>query len=143
MHCAELVADVADGLQGLHMGGLSHADLKPDNVLHYTETSSAYGLVAKICGFGFSGSDQHQLPVGGTTPHWAVPDREYAIYDAECPGDVFSFGLVAMLVVLKGNWNFWLNRAGVKDIQRRQANIRNAIRSYFFGRGELFGWHLY
>ncbi|KAH9908331.1 kinase-like domain-containing protein [Xylariomycetidae sp. FL2044] len=129
--CAELVADIADGLQAMHMYGISHADLKPDNVLLYEDVSSASGLVAKLSDFGFSGSEQHQLPTGGDTPHWGAPNREYAIDNTECPGDVFSFGLVAMFVALKGDWDFHLNGAGVKDVERRQANIRDALSRHF------------
>ncbi|GAW24371.1 hypothetical protein ANO14919_139550 [Xylariales sp. No.14919] len=136
MQCAELVADIADGLQAMHTYGLSHADLKPDNVLLYTDAASPCGLVAKLSDFGFSGSEQHQLPIGGDTPHWGAPDREYAIDNTECPGDVFSFGLVAMFVALKGNWNFRLNGAGVKDVQKRQTNIRDALHSHFSGMGD-------
>lgn len=131
MHCAELVADIADGLQAMHTYGLSHADLKPDNVLLYVDASSTYGLVAKLSDFGFSGSEQHQLPVGGDTPHWGVPGRAYTMKNTECPGDVFSFGLVAMFVALKGNWDFRLNGAGVSDVERRRKNIRDAVHSHF------------
>lgn len=131
MHCAELVADVADGLQAIHMYGLSHADLKPDNVLLYLDASSASGFVAKLSDFGFSGSEQHQLPVGGDTPQWSDPVREYAMVNTECAGDVFSFGLVAMFAALKGRWDFGLYGMGVEDIGRRQANLRDALHVHF------------
>ncbi|GAW25943.1 putative serine threonine protein kinase [Rosellinia necatrix] len=131
IHCARLVADITDGLQVMHTYGLSHADLKPYNMLLYTDASSAYGLVAKLSDFGFPGSGQHQLPVGGDTPHWGAPYREYTIDNTEYPGGVFLFGLVAMFVAVKGNWDFRLNGVGVKDVQTRQANIRSALRNHF------------
>jgi serine/threonine protein kinase len=117
----------------MHIYGLSHADLKPENVLLYPDTSSASGLVAKLSDFGYSGSEQHELSIGGRTPHWEAPDATYAIHSTECPGDTFSFGRVAMFVALKGNWDFRLNGASVRNIQRRQENIRDAVRRHFSG----------
>lgn len=127
MDCAELVADIADGLQAMHLYGLSHADLKPENVLLYPDCSSASGFVAKLSDFGFSGSEQHEMPDGGDTPAWGAPGREYGIADTECPGDVFSFGLVAMFAAVKGHWDARLYGKGVGDVERRQANLREAL----------------
>lgn len=127
MDCAELAADMADGLQAMHLYGLSHADLKPENVLLYPDYSSSSGFVAKLSDFGFSGSEQHEMPDGGDTQLWGAPGREYGIADTECPGDVFSFGLVAMFAALKGHWDARLYGNGAGDVERRQANLRDAL----------------
>ncbi|KAK4495372.1 hypothetical protein PRZ48_013703 [Zasmidium cellare] len=106
---AELVADIADGLQILHLYGITHADLKPDNVLLFVDPESHSGLVAKLADFGFSGSEEHRQERKGLTSRWSAPAvdgaDEYLMTNTECPGDVFSFGLVAMFVAIAQEWD--------------------------------------
>lgn len=106
---AELVADIADGLQMLHLYGITHADLKPDNVLLFSDPTTESGYVAKLADFGFSGSEEHRQERKGTTSRWAAPsidgNDDYSMRNAESPGDVFSFGLVAMFVAVAAEWD--------------------------------------
>lgn len=106
---AELVADIADGLQMLHLYGITHADLKPDNVLLFSDPATHSGFVARLADFGYSGSEEHRQARKGLTSRWAAPSAngndDYIMKNGECPGDVFSFGLVAMFVAIAAEWD--------------------------------------
>jgi serine/threonine protein kinase len=107
---AEIVSDIADGLEALHKHDIVHSDLKPGNVLLFRDPSDAKKLVAKLTDFGGVSSKQNNRGLGSWTERWAAPEcfrdllearTEYE-FDMGPARDVFSFGLVAMYVALEG-----------------------------------------
>lgn len=107
---AEIVSDIADGLEALHKHDIVHSDLKPGNVLLFRDPSDAKKLVAKLTDFGGVSSKQNNRGPGSWTKRWAAPEcfrgslkapTEYE-FDLSRARDVFSFGLVAMYVALEG-----------------------------------------
>jgi serine/threonine protein kinase len=107
---AEIVSDIADGLEALHKHDIVHSDLKPGNVLLFRDPSNPKKLVAKLTDFGAVSSKQNNRAPGGLTTRWAAPEcfrdslgapTEYE-FDLGPARDVFSFGLVAMYVALEG-----------------------------------------
>ncbi|CAN9308557.1 unnamed protein product [Alternaria alternata] len=111
LDAATIAADVADGLEALHLYGIVHGDIKPENVLLFTDTTSITGVVAKLSDFGFCTSEQDQIElVRGGTLRWAAP--EACQTHRPCltqRSDVFSFGQLAIFVALEGNWVPWDN----------------------------------
>ncbi len=120
---ASLVADIADGITALHDHDIVHADLKPENVLVFSDAQSPGHLVAKIADFGYIGMSTYTkagvrapLPDGrpsGGTAEWAAPEClehpdfyresgsvEHASYRS-C-ADVYSFGLLSCYIALDG-----------------------------------------
>ncbi|KAF2163146.1 hypothetical protein M409DRAFT_57811 [Zasmidium cellare ATCC 36951] len=141
---AELVADIADGLQILHLYGITHADLKPDNVLLFSDPDSHSGFVAKLADFGFPGSEEHRQERKGLTSRWAAPAAgghdDYLMKNTECPGDVFSFGLVAMFVAVAPDWDSDVHLPDCfhPDIQRAKFDY---TLDRLYGADEFAPWH--
>jgi len=115
---ASLIADIADGVAVLHSFSITHADLKPENVLIFPDPASSTGIVAKISDFGLSGCDigdpilidrAERMPgseTRGGTLAWCAPeclgsgttdDPQH-----ESPRDIYSFGLLATYIALRG-----------------------------------------
>jgi serine/threonine protein kinase len=107
---AEIVSDIADGLEALHKHDIVHSDLKPGNVLLFRDPSNAKKLVAKLTDFGGVSSKQNNRGPGSWTKRWAAPEcfrdslkaPTESEFDLGPARDVFSFGLVAMYVALEG-----------------------------------------
>ncbi|KAK0122573.1 hypothetical protein ONS96_009615 [Cadophora gregata f. sp. sojae] len=103
---ADIIGDIADGISVLHVYGVIHGDIKPDNILIFKTTDRVHGLKAKICDFGFSGSLFSEDSPRGSTPAWAAPELQYNVpesfqeYRKESPQDIYSFALVVMFVIL-------------------------------------------
>lgn len=107
------IADIADGLSALHMCGVVHGDLKPENVLLFDDPGEKGSLIAKLGDFGFSNIDFLNEPVRGRTEHWDAPERldgcpESITVEAEnlewpkIACDVYSFGLIVGFIALEG-----------------------------------------
>jgi serine/threonine protein kinase len=104
---AGLVADVADGIAILHEYGLTHSDIKPENILIFSEDGGR--LTAKIGDFGAAGLDATKDKPRGVTWYWAAPE---SLQDCPLPAlremgfgkphDVYAFGLVAGSIMLLG-----------------------------------------
>lgn len=104
---AGLMSDIADGISVLHVYGVIHGDVKPDNVLIFPAADRPHGLTVKVCDFGFSGSRFSEDNPRGSTPAWAAPEclpnapvlfRKYRNEEVQ---DIYSFGLVAAFVLLR------------------------------------------
>jgi serine/threonine protein kinase len=104
---AHIISDTADGISVLHVYGVVHGDLKPDNVLIFPSVDRPNGFTAKIADFGFSGSRLSEDSPRGYTPAWAapecLPDAPPSLhrYRNEPLQDIFSFALVAAFVLLR------------------------------------------
>ena len=107
------IADIADGLSALHMCGVIHGDLKPQNILLFDDPETEGGLIAKVADFGFSNIEVLKESIRGETERWKAPERipgcpdtiTTAMQELDSPGcasDVYSFGLVAIYVALDG-----------------------------------------
>jgi serine/threonine protein kinase/ankyrin repeat protein len=103
-----LIADVADGLSVLHAHRVIHSDVKPENILVFSnENAPESSVTAKICDFGSASiagepdaERQHKLL---WTPGWEAPERDLG-GDPEPTKeqDIYSFGLVAAYIALNG-----------------------------------------
>lgn len=103
---ADLISDIADGIAILHEYGLTHSDLKPGNVLIF---SDGVKMIAKIGDFGAAGLEATKDKPRGRTLYWAAPESL-----DECPlpalrgmrvqraHDVYAFGLIAGFIMLLG-----------------------------------------
>ena len=119
---ATLIADIADGVAALHNHDIVHADLKPANILIFSDHAIPCGLVAKVADFGFSGMTTYRQdglrvpsrdPPRGGTVEWNAPEcmrgastttsssRQEQPY--ELPSrDIYSFGLLSSYIALDG-----------------------------------------
>jgi protein kinase-like protein len=84
---AEIVAEVADALQGAHELGLQHRDLKPANILLDTR------LRPKILDFGLSGGDPRRGHGVGTL-EYAAPEQLDPGRDIDARTDVYALGVI-------------------------------------------------
>ncbi|OIW34371.1 ankyrin [Coniochaeta ligniaria NRRL 30616] len=104
---AGLIADVADGIAILHEYGLTHSDIKPENILIFSDEEGR--MTAKIGDFGASGLEATKDKPRGVTWYWAAPEsldscplpelREMRFGRAH---DAYAFGLVAGFIMLLG-----------------------------------------
>ncbi len=120
------IADIADGLSVLHMCGINHGDLKPQNILLFNDLEKTGGLIAKVADFGFANVEFLNESIRGGSEEWAAPEcirgcpedimtamQELDI--AEFASDVYSFGLVAMFVALDGVQSLAIQEFGPPD----------------------------
>ena len=99
-----LALDVAQGLSALHQAGITHGDVKADNVLVCSHPDRQY--IAKIADFGFSivqEAEDVQIYVGGTRP-WMAPEvLNGPVLTQNVPRtDTFSLGLLCWVIFLDG-----------------------------------------
>jgi serine/threonine protein kinase len=104
---AHLISDIADGISVLHVYGVVHGDVKPDNVLIFLTGDGPHYLTAKICDFGFCGSQFSEDSPRGGTPAWSAPEcsptapKSFHEYRNKHMQDIYSFGLVVAFVLLR------------------------------------------
>lgn len=93
----QIISDLADAIIDLHANGISHRDIKPDNVVVNTTP-----LKVALCDFGLSSMSERVVfgvnrTVGSAA--WVALETLFKKdYDTE-PTDWWSFGLVAYLVI--------------------------------------------
>lgn len=113
---AKFCLDVTKGLKAIHGVGLSHGDLKSENVLIFSHDEE--GFIAKVSDLGFSSaisrigtkstcepalSESQVFQVCGATELWATPDfRENATLAQLISRDVYSWGMLVLRVLLDG-----------------------------------------
>ena len=133
------IADIADGLSALHMCGVIHGDLKPQNVLLFDDPETKGGLVAKVADFGFSNIEFLKEGIRGESERWEAPERIHGCPEeimtamqeldiAGCASDVYSFGLVAIFVALDGVDSLAIQGVG----NGKSAGVEKAIRELKF-----------
>ena len=129
------IADIADGLSALHMCGIIHGDLKPQNILLFEDPETKGAFVAKVADFGFSNIDFLKESIRGESERWAAPERVHgcpekiitAMQELDSPGcasDVYSFGLVAVFVALDGVDSLAVQVGGCGNIAGAEMAIR-------------------
>jgi serine/threonine protein kinase len=104
---AGLISDVADGISILHEYGLVHNDIKPGNILIFSDEAGK--LTAKLGDFGAAGIEATNDKPRGWSRSWAAPESL-----DECPfplmrdmkfkkpHDIYAFGLITSFIVLLG-----------------------------------------
>jgi serine/threonine protein kinase len=106
-----ILADIADGLQALHLSNVIHGDVKPDNILIFPDKDR--GIRAKICDFGYAiidpgaGPELQQPPPG--TGMYNAPEvawQKLIVRDGLQYTDVYSFGIVIWQTLLGGTMPF-------------------------------------
>ncbi|OTB00298.1 hypothetical protein M426DRAFT_26733 [Hypoxylon sp. CI-4A] len=107
----QLCLDVAAGLECLRKCEIIHGDIKPDNILIFSQPNSQIPLIAKLCDFGLSLvlEDSYTLSFASyqSTPRWKPPETitarnktEY-MFSAESlfKCDAYSYGLAALSIL--------------------------------------------
>ncbi|KAH7231077.1 hypothetical protein BKA59DRAFT_497654 [Fusarium tricinctum] len=120
----QIARDVGCGLQALHSCGITHGDLKFDNVLMFRGKDGK--VQAKLCDFGCSyittGDENRKDKVeinAGTKP-WNSPELYKQVPYSWLPHiDTYSFGLLVWRVLLNGRNPF--QGLEEEDIDRRKA----------------------
>ena len=80
-------------MQYLHEMGISHNDIKPENILITDEG------VVKLCDFGLVNRDEVNSRVIGTPEYWP-PEAHHGIAVKGMQADVFALGIVLFGMVL-------------------------------------------
>lgn len=91
--------DVASGLDALHGCGIFHCDIKPNNVLLFTDERRE--LVAKLADFGLSLAESGEgALLSGGTAGWNAPEwQSFIPADRLAKVDIYSFGLLVWSVM--------------------------------------------
>ena len=142
-----LISDVADGIAILHEYGITHFDIKPANILIFSEGES---LVAKIGDFGAAGLEATKDRPRAFTQYWAAPEN---LAECSLPGlraekfgrnsDIYSFGLVVGFIMRLGQGPLPEkdpNGRLVSDIKfedNADAVVWRSIYEYWSGRQEM------
>jgi serine/threonine protein kinase len=103
VHQNRICADIADGLYAIHECEIIHGDMKPANVLICRHETT--GFVAKIGDFGYSVVPAEGFPHRNFgTDRWEAPELQEASGNKMSKeSDLYSFGLVAWYLFLKGH----------------------------------------
>jgi serine/threonine protein kinase len=112
VHQNRICGDIADGLHAVHECEIIHGDMKPANVLICRDETN--GFVAKIGDFGHSIVPAEGFPEWNFgTNKWEAPElQEGTGNKMSKESDIYSFGLVAWYLFLKGNGPF----EGIDDV---------------------------
>ena len=102
--------DIARGLQALHACGVTHGDLKVDNILIFdvpkgsSSSPSDCPLEAKLSDFGSSVLESDgKTQLTGHVPRWSAPEStQYMLPHNLHLCDVYAFGLVCWCLALDG-----------------------------------------
>ncbi|KAM7210796.1 hypothetical protein V8F06_013821 [Rhypophila decipiens] len=101
-HQMALCFAIGDALWHLHVNGIIHGDIKPDNVLMFRDKSTQ-SFIPKLTDFGYSVFDGDTAPMlPKATPDWEAPEllQGKPVTDTMALSDVYSFGLLVWYVAL-------------------------------------------
>ncbi|KAF8537380.1 hypothetical protein BDD12DRAFT_887761 [Trichophaea hybrida] len=101
-----LCKEIAQGLMPLHGSNVVHGDLKPENVLVFTNAS---GYTAKVTDFGYScfGASEDDVVYLPFSSRWAAPEYNgagLAFKDAK-KSDFYSYGLLCWYILFQKYFN--------------------------------------
>lgn len=130
-----LAKQVADGLDILHVCGITHGDLKLENVLVFPGKDG--NVIAKLADFGCSTQivDRGWQLRGGTQP-WNAPEwRQIIPTNMLHAPDIYSLGLLIWRLCLEGQNPF--GTMGLDEIESRKTHgitildAENSIERYY------------
>ena len=120
----QIARDVGCGLQALHACGITHGDLKLDNILMFMGKGGK--VQAKLCDFGCSyimtgdENEEDKVEISAGTKPWNSPELYKQIPNPWLPHvDTYSFGLLVWRIFLNGRNPF--EGLEEEDIDRRKA----------------------
>jgi serine/threonine protein kinase len=106
---SSLICDIAMGLSSLHKLGITHGDVKDDNILLFNNSEDTEGsaVVAKVADFGAAGIDAAREATRAQSRYWAAPEALERPSGWEGlrltpEADVYSFGILAATIALRG-----------------------------------------
>ena len=105
---SSLICDIAMGLSSLHKLGITHGDVKDDNILLFDNGEDAGGgVVAKVADFGAAGIDAAREATRAQSRYWAAPEAlerppGWEGLRLTPEADVYSFGILAATIALRG-----------------------------------------
>ncbi|KAH7147076.1 hypothetical protein B0J13DRAFT_524783 [Dactylonectria estremocensis] len=108
----KLCLDVANGLSALHECGIIHSDVKPANILLFTDKKLE--LIAKVANFGFSLVESGEGARLSGTVLWTAPEwSKWIPIDRLAKADIYSFGLLVWAVMTNSKEPF--QHIGLRD----------------------------
>ena len=119
----ELFIQACKGVQAIHEAGLTHLDLKPDNILLARDTKEPDSWVAKIGDFGLArgaGMETLQgLEDGAGTPAYMAPEQIMAARwkDVGAEADIYALGMI-LYELLDGDLPYSGTPAQIKHKKR-------------------------
>lgn len=107
----DLCLGIARGLETLHLHGIVHGDVKPENIIMCSQREKT--MVPKLADFGFAiieATEPPDVTIGGSKS-WRAPESYGPIPSTMLNlADVYSFGLVLWSVAIDGKdpWSLML-----------------------------------
>jgi len=127
-----LTQDIARGLQVLHSCGITHGDLKMDNVLIFPRSDGPYPVQAKLSDFGCSVlEDEHGTKLSGWSFPWNAPELHKNCSPSMLHlTDLYSLGLLVWSLTLNGENPFEGQEADAIEARKvSDCVLEDAIRS--------------
>jgi serine/threonine protein kinase len=127
-----IMQDIARGLQVLHSCGITHGDLKMDNVLIFPRSDEPYSVQAKLSDFGCSVlEDEHGTQLRGCTPPWNAPEWHKKFSPSLLHvTDLYSLGLLVWCLTLNGKNPFEGQEADAIEARKLSDSVlEDAIQS--------------
>jgi serine/threonine protein kinase len=100
----ELCRSIADGLNALHLCGVVHGDVKPENILVFPRNDRRDAFMVKLTDFGHSVLEQDGLEgLPAFTPLWCAPEatqKASMTFQDMVATDCYSYGLVVLSIMI-------------------------------------------
>ncbi len=98
----EIMRQIAHALAAAHARGIVHRDLKPANIFLSRSRHAGLPLMVKVLDFGIAKAVAGAHEASGVilgTPAWMAPEQTTIDTQIGPPADVWSFGLLAFLLI--------------------------------------------
>ncbi|KAJ9143934.1 hypothetical protein NKR19_g6660 [Coniochaeta hoffmannii] len=100
----EFCRDIAEGLYALHLCGVVHGDVKPENILVFPREGKRDAFMVKLTDFGHSVLEQDGLDaLPAFTPLWCAPEatqRASMTFQDMVATDCYSYGFVVLSILI-------------------------------------------